>query len=118
MRACACVCVRALCVCESLCVCLFVCLCVYVCVLCVCVCVCVCVRAVCAYVCAGGFEWYTAGAAPGLELWVRWTQLGAFSGLMHEQGMLEHDVTLARLVSRKFFPGSLDSLLVKRRTRD
>ena len=110
MRVHVCACVR--CVCVSLCV--FVCL--FVCV-CMCVC-CVCVRAVCAYVCAGGFEWYTAGAAPGLELWVRWTQLGAFSGLMHEQGMLEHDVTLARLVSRKFFPGSLDSLLVKQRTRD
>ncbi|XP_046572431.1 sulfoquinovosidase-like [Haliotis rubra] len=33
----------------------------------------------------GGYEWYT-NRAPSLELWVRWTQLGAFSGLMHEQG--------------------------------
>ncbi|XP_056006180.1 uncharacterized protein LOC125658835 [Ostrea edulis] len=33
----------------------------------------------------GGFEWYTS-PPPDEELWVRWTQLGAFSGYMHEQG--------------------------------
>ncbi|XP_050396411.1 uncharacterized protein LOC126814968 [Patella vulgata] len=33
----------------------------------------------------GGFEWYT-GASADEELWVRWTQLGCFSGYMHEQG--------------------------------
>ena len=33
----------------------------------------------------GGFEWYL-DEPPTLELWVRWTQLGAFSGLMQEEG--------------------------------
>jgi alpha-glucosidase (family GH31 glycosyl hydrolase) len=33
----------------------------------------------------GGFEWYV-DRVPDLELWVRWTQAGCFSGLMHEQG--------------------------------
>ena len=34
----------------------------------------------------GGFEWYV-DRVPDLELWVRWTQAGCFSGLMHEQGL-------------------------------
>ncbi|ESO82638.1 hypothetical protein LOTGIDRAFT_155652 [Lottia gigantea] len=33
----------------------------------------------------GGFEWYT-GPSADEELWVRWSQLGCFSGYMHEQG--------------------------------
>nr|XP_039261954.1 sulfoquinovosidase-like [Styela clava] len=33
----------------------------------------------------GGFAWYV-DPPPTMELWARWTQLGCFSGLMHEQG--------------------------------
>lgn len=33
----------------------------------------------------GGFEWLVI-EPPSMELWARWTQLGCFSGLMHEQG--------------------------------
>ena len=35
----------------------------------------------------GGFEWYVDSTPPDLELWSRWTEVGCFSGLMHEQGI-------------------------------
>ena len=52
---------------------------------------------VCVTLYEGGFEWYV-DPIPDLELWVRWTQAGCFSGLMHEQGAFESPamVTICR----------------------